>query len=387
MRPGNAGSSDAGRPRFVVTKAVGAGFSTPVPVAAAGADQAASFALMRDASVLVGGPSGDPGGPESANARREGLRDLLDLCPAGGAVVAADLHPGYGSRAMAEELAAERGWPVYLVQHHFAHLCAVLLECGMRPGDEALGLILDGTGYGTDGTVWGCEILDGSLSGFHRRGHLRNVPMPGGSAAVMEPRRMAAAHLAAAGLGHDWPELDQVIRSRSLSPMTSSAGRLFDAAAYILGVSPARVAKQAEAARMIESAADPGEKGHFDMDVGDDCVIDPSGAIRGLLDDRIPVPARAAMFHNGFARALAGAALIALGGRRMPVALSGGCWANALLFSAVRRLLSDEGLEVLYCTDLPMGDGAVSAGQAAAVAAALIGSGDRPVPGRMVAGS
>ncbi len=370
-----------------MTKAVEAGFSTPVPVLAAGADQAPSFALMRDSSVRIEGPSGDPGDPESADAWREGLSDLLGLCPAGNAVVAADLHPGYRSRVLAEELADERGWPAYLVQHHFAHFCAVLLECGMRPGDGALGLILDGTGYGANGTVWGCEILDGSLSGFYRRGHLRNVPMPGGSAAVMEPRRMAAAHLAAAGLGHDWPELDQVIRSGSLSPMTSSAGRLFDAAAYILGVSPARVSMQAEAARLFESAVDPGEKGHFDMDVGDDCVIDPSGAIRGLLDDRIPVPARAAMFHNGFARALARAAVIALGGRRMPVALAGGCWANAHLFSAVRRLLSDEGLEVLYCRDLPMGDGAVSAGQAAAVAAALVGTDDRPVPGRMEAGS
>lgn len=363
-----------------------AGFAAPVPVVAAGADQAASFALMKDASVLTGGPSGGHGDPDSREAWREGLDGILSLHRVAGAVLAADLHPGYLSRALAEELAAERGWPVYLVQHHFAHMCAVLLEYRMLPGEEALGLILDGTGYGTDGTVWGCEILEGSLKGFRRRGHLRNVSMPGGSAAVREPRRMAASHLAAAGLGHDWPELDQVIRSGSLSPMTSSAGRLFDAAAYILGVSPARVTSQSEAARLFESAADPGETGFFRMDVDENCVIDPSGAIRGLLEDGIPVPARAAMFHNGFARALCDAARKALGGRRLPVVLAGGCWANSLLLRAVVRILSEEGLDVFYGHDLPVGDGAVSAGQAAAVAAVLVGSGDLPSQGRMETG-
>jgi hydrogenase maturation protein HypF len=379
--------SPAKSPRCFATKAVGAAFAASVPVVAAGADQMPSFAIMRDSEVLLGGPLGDPGDPGVGNAWREDLEGLLELYEIGSAVIAADLHPGYRSRALAEELAAEHGWPVYLVQHHFAHLCAVLLEYGMHPGEEALGLILDGTGYGTDGTVWGCEILEGSLIGFRRRGHLKTVTMPGGDAAVREPRRMAAAHLAAAGLRHDWPELDQVMRSRSLSPMTSSAGRLFDAAAYILGVSPARVASQAEAARLFESAADPGETGFFDMVVDGDCVIDPSGAIRGLLDDSIPVSARAAMFHNGFARALCDAALKALGSRHLPIVLAGGCWANALLLRAVSGMLSERRLDVLCSRSLPVGDGAVSAGQAAAVAAALIRSGGRPAPGRVVTGS
>lgn len=352
--------------------ALRAGFDSPRTVVAAGADQSATFACMHGAVVFRGGPTGDLGDPEVEHAWRKGIDRLLAHCPVDDAVIAADLHPGYRSREMAEELAAERGWPVCLVQHHFAHFCAVLLESGMQPRDEALGLILDGTGYGTDGTVWGCEILEGSLYGFIRKGHLKNVPMPGGSVAVREPRRMAAAHLASAGLGHDWPELDPVIRSKSLSPMTSSAGRLFDAAAYILGVSKACVMSQSEAAIMLESAADPAETGFFDMNVDDDCIIDPSNALHGLLDGRIPVASRSAMFHNGFAKALADSALKALAGRRLPVVLAGGCWANALLFRGVWSMLSEEGLDVRFGRDLPVGDGAVSAGQAASVAASMI---------------
>lgn len=351
---------------------VRAGFDSPHTVVAAGADLSATFACMQGSTVLRGETFGDLGDPEVENAWRRGLDHILTLCQVRDAVIAADLHPGYRSREMAEELASERGWPVCLVQHHFAHFCAVLLESAMQPGDEALGLILDGTGYGTDGTVWGCEILEGSLSGFIRKGHLKKVPMPGGSAAVREPRRMAAAHLASAGLGHDWPELDQVIRSKSLSPLTSSAGRLFDAAAYILGLSPARVMSQSEAAMRLEAAADPSETGLFDMDVDDECIIDPSNALGGLLDSGIPIPSRAAMFHNGFARALADAALKALEGRRLPVVLAGGCWANALLFRGVRSILSEEGLDVLFGRELPVGDAAVSAGQAASVAASMI---------------
>lgn len=372
MRPRKEAPPAPGRPPRTGPEVIEAGFSTPVPVVAVGADQSATYALMRDAEVIAGGQSGGLGDPEAERAWRIELNGLLGRNSVTRAVVAADLHPGYRSRALAEDLASGRGWPVFLVQHHFAHFCAVLLEHGMRPGEEALGLILDGTGYGTDGTVWGCEILEGSLLGFHRKGHLRKVPMPGGSAAVMEPRRMAAAHLAAAGLGHDWPELDPVIRSGSLSPMTSSAGRLFDAAAYILGVSPARVTSQAEAAALLESAADPSEKGRFEMEVDGNCVIDPSGALRGLLDGRITVAARAAMFHNGLARALTDAAVRVLGGRRLPVVLAGGCWVNAVLLCAVKEMLSEEGLDVLHGRDLPPGDGAVAAGQAASVAANMI---------------
>lgn len=359
------------RSRGFVPRIVKAAFVTPVPVVAAGADQSATFALMRNDRLLPGRPIGDLDGLAAARTWRIELDRMLSQYGVDRAVVAADLHPGYRSRELAEELAGSRGWKIFLVQHHFAHMCSVMLEHGFDPSAKAVGLILDGTGWGPDGSIWGCEILEGGLEGFRRAGHLKQVPMPGGEAAVREPRRMAASHLKSAGMAHDWPALDQVMDSRSLSPLTSSAGRLFDAAAYVLGTCPPRVTCQAEAAMLLESAADPEETLSFDMDVDSSFVIDPSRAFMRLLDGSIPVPARAAGFHNGLAGALCRAAIGVLGGRDLPVVLAGGCWANTLLLRAVRSGLSSAGLEVIFGRELPVGDGAVAAGQAGAVAAML----------------
>ncbi len=359
------------RSRGFVPRIVKAAFNTPVPIVAAGADQSATFALMRNDRLLPGRPIGDLDGPAAARTWRVELDRMLSQYGVDRAVVAADLHPGYRSRALAEELAGSRGWKVFVVQHHFAHMCSVMLEHGLDPSAKAVGLILDGTGYGPDGSIWGCEMLEGGLEGYRRAGHLKQVPMPGGEAAVREPRRMAASHLRSAGLVHDWPALDQVMDSRSLSPLTSSAGRLFDAAAYVLGICPPRVSCQAEAAMLLESAADPEETLSFDMDVDSSFVIDPSRAFERLLDGSIPVPARAAGFHNGLAGALCRAATGILDGRDLPVVLAGGCWANTLLLRAVRSGLEGAGLDVMFGRELPVGDGAVAAGQAAAVAAML----------------
>ena len=182
-----------------------------------------------------------------------------------------DLHPGYLSTQWATEWAAERGLRTIPVQHHFAHVSGCVAEHGID--SDFIGLSLDGTGYGTDGRIWGGEVLIGHLSGknsgtFERFAHLDYVPMPGGEAAVREPWRMALGHLSAAGFNIDSLEMAELLgakpaESRVLArmiergintPLTSSCGRLFDAVA-VLVLRRTRVDYEAQAAIELEGVA------------------------------------------------------------------------------------------------------------------------------------
>jgi hydrogenase maturation protein HypF len=302
-------------------------------------------------------------------------------------LVAYDLHPEYLSTKVALGL----DLPGVGVQHHHAHVASCLVEHGLST--PVLGLAFDGTGYGTDGTIWGGELLVADLAGFERVGHLRPLAMPGGVAAIREPWRMALAWLAAAE-GLEAAASDRLVPAdvdpvhlraiadlvdRGAGPVTSSMGRLFDAAAALLGIR-SRVTYEAQAAIELEacaaasSAPMPGPGG-YEPEVGTAggmVVLDPAPSVARVVAERdrgTPVPDIAAGFHAGLGRGVATVAAGLAGDNGLDtVALSGGVFQNARLTEVVAHELSALGLTVLVHRHVPPNDGGVSIGQAAIAA-------------------
>ncbi len=244
-----------------------------------------------------------------------------------------------------------------------------------------IGIACDGTGFGTDGTLWGGEIFDVSLAGFDRIAHLEPVPLPGGATAIREPWRTAAAWLWT--LGEEWPALDHpalpgVMRllaahgaGRMPQPVTTGAGRLFDAVAALCGVRD-RVTYEGQAAIELERCADRGVRDGYRVPANGS-VLPAGDLVRAVLADLragVGVPVVAARFHHGLAAMLVGAAAGAARDRgRDTVALSGGVFANLILLESVRSGLEAEGLRVLVHSQVPCNDGGISLGQVAVAAA------------------
>jgi hydrogenase maturation protein HypF len=339
-------------------------------VLACGAELKSAFCLAKGERAWVGHHIGDLQNFETLRAFTEGIAHFESLFAVAPDVVAHDLHPEYLSTKVALE---REGVELIGVQHHHAHLVACLAEHGET--GPAAGAVYDGTGYGSDGTVWGGELLTGDLHGFERVGSLHPVRMPGGEAAIRQPWRMACAWLLAAGAttptaladAVDADRRDQVTelaRTGLASPVTSSVGRLFDAVASLCGVRQ-EVNYEGQAAIELEAVCDPAEDGAYPM--GGE--LDARPTIAAIVDDLLrgtPVPAVAARFHNALADATADA-LVRLGAD--PVVLSGGVFANRRLLSRTRALLERAGLRVLVPVRLPPGDGGISYGQAAVAAA------------------
>jgi hydrogenase maturation protein HypF len=285
----------------------------PVParrtLLAVGADQKNTFCVAKDARAWVGHHIGDLEHFATHTAFREGIEHFERLVAAEPAVVAHDLHPDYLSTAYALE---REGVELVGVQHHHAHLAACIGEHGLDR--EVVGAIYDGTGYGTDGTVWGGELLVGGLRGFERVGFLRPVRLPGGAAAIREPWRMACAWLAEAFGGPQplpaslrahvdplrWDRVAELAVSGLASPVTTSMGRLFDAVAALCGIAPF-AGYEGQAAVELEAAADPRERGAYAMP-----GLDPRETIRRVvsdLDAGVEPGAISARFHAAVADA------------------------------------------------------------------------------------
>jgi hydrogenase maturation protein HypF len=272
--------------------------------------------------------------------------------------IAHDLHPEYLSTKWALEQDAER----IGVQHHHAHAAACLAEHGET--GPALALVFDGTGYGTDGTLWGSELLRCDLAGFERLAHLEPVPLPGGEAAIREPWRVAAVHLERAGLEVPWPEWAHVRESLKLDPpLACGLGRLFDAVAAVLGVRE-RVSYEGQAAIELEQLAggrpaDPNPWRFGDAtELVTVCYLELR---RGRPREEV-----AARFHETVAAAAA-EACVELGEPRT-VVLSGGSFQNLRLLASTRERLEREGFRVLTHQLVPPNDGGISYGQAAVAA-------------------
>ena len=383
----------------------------PSCVLACGPQQKATIALTREgtngeATCFVSQHIGDVGNGETFdawNAARTRLEDLFDLAPA---ALACDVHPSYLSGQWAREQARKRNLPLVEVQHHHAHIASVMAEAiaaGRLTTDaRVLGIAFDGTGAGTDETIWGGEFLVASLGGFERAAHLRTWALPGGAASVRDARRNAFALLSELGLlehpgaARLLDSLDEQTRSVTAtmierginSPRTSSMGRLFDAAAAILGICD-KATYEGEPAIELEAAAWralDNEIAHFPDDNAGYFASGPSWldgpyvldqkalfeALLGGIEAGAPADRLALDFHVAVARSSARIASdICVHEGIDTVALSGGVFMNRLLLQLLTRKLKDAGLTVLIPQTVPVNDGCIAYGQAAIARARL----------------
>jgi hydrogenase maturation protein HypF len=354
----------------------------PRPVLGCGAELKSTFCLGAGDRAFVSHHIGDLENYATYRAFTEGIAHFQRLFAVTPQVVAHDLHPEYLSTKYAVSC---EDVELVGVQHHHAHIASCLADNGAD--GPVIGVAFDGTGYGTDGTIWGGEFLIADLAGFSRGGFLAPVPLPGGAAAIRQPWRMAAAYLAAAypsgapgsldvvrrNEGR-WDDVLAVARSGVNSPLTSSAGRLFDAAAAVLGVRDA-ISYEGQAAVELEQLADPAETGCYRAGLAEGDQLQVAGAdlIRAVAEDvaaGVAAPAVAARFHHGVADAIARAcALLRSRTGLEVVALSGGVFQNLLLLGDTVSRLEADGFRVLVHGRVPPNDGGISLGQAAVAAA------------------
>ncbi len=399
------------RSRGYVPASIALPLDAPRPILACGAEQKSTFCLVKGPRAWVSHHIGDLENWETLRSWREGVEHFKRLFAVAPEVVAHDLHPEYLSTKEALEL---DGVDLVGVQHHHAHLAAVLAEHGET--GTAVGAIYDGTGYGEDGTVWGGEVLVGDLAGYERAAHLLEVTMPGGAQAIREPWRMACAWLLAAGGGdrqalamagppaafaaavdHDrWEQVAALAGSGLASPPTSSMGRLFDAVGALCG--RATVSYEGQAAVALEAVAGSAPfagaatRDAYSLPLRESSPGDGTagagstgeGADRGLiLDARATIDAVAADVAAGldaatisrrFHAAVADATVEILArcaeasGTSVAV-LAGGVFQNRLLLELTAPALEARGLRVLLPERLPPNDGAIAYGQAAVAAA------------------
>lgn len=371
----------------------------PEPILALGAELQNAICLYAGGKAYLSQYIGDIANLETLNYLKETIRHLLALT--GQRVpklIACDLHPQFLTSEVARELAAESpGTRIVPVQHHHAHVASVMAEHRL---DRAVGIALDGIGYGTDGQIWGGEVLVVEHGRFERVGGLRPVPMPGGDAATRYPARMAAAYLFASGLQGDelgellmgppfqGGEAERSVVLRQLesgvnTPMTSSAGRFLDAVSALLGLCDERT-YEGEPAMRLEAAAARGSALEIEPPVvaretGSGTLWELDGPAlfvglsrmkqEGISTDDLAATAQWALAQGMARMAIAAAREMGLG----DVCLSGGCAVNDALASHLQESIEAAGLRFWMNSAVPCGDGGVALGQAA-VAARIAGA-------------
>jgi hydrogenase maturation protein HypF len=412
----------------------------PVPILAVGGQLKATFALGDDRRAIVSHHMGDLDHFDAYRAFERDIALYEQLFSIRPRCLAHDLHPDYASTGYAKKRAAAEGLKCVAVQHHHAHLGSCMAEHGLR--EPVIGVTLDGTGYGTDGAVWGGEFLVGDYRAFRRAAHLRYVAMPGGERAIREPWRMAAAHLADAGAAcAKWEArvpvasrrtVRQMIERKFNAPMTSSAGRLFDAVASIVGLRdlvsyegqaamelewlawtvgpcgsyPFEFAEIPGAPAQLGTAGTPLAVSQSDRDLCSVVIAKPQAAIRRDLqfDDSSPLQAKNAIpsdphvidtrpliraiardvdagvpaaeiarrFHSTWVEMIAASCreIRQLTGIATVVS-SGGVFMNELLTLETEARLAADGFHVYRHTRVPTNDGGLSLGQVAVAAAQL----------------
>lgn len=338
-------------------------------VLAVGGELKNTFTLAHDDYGHVSAHIGDMGSLATQQAFERAVEQLLSMRRSAPEVVVCDLHPDYSTSAWAARYAQRHGLELLEVQHHHAHALSLLAEHGMVTG-PAVVATLDGTGYGEDGTIWGGEILTLSptLSTAARTWHLPTFPLVGGDRAVTHPWRSALGVAAVCGLDWTPPEAPsaevELVRSQLSSGIgtvsTSSTGRLFDAAAALLGVAPGAISFEAQAAMRLESLATAGT---VSASVPDDIP-----ALMALLLDAARPPAdRARLFHAGLARIIGRELLHAADAAGTTIiGVTGGCALNRLLVADLRAVIEGAGLRLIVHEKVPANDGGLSLGQALA---------------------
>lgn len=386
------------------------GFESAPELLAMGGELKATFCLVKNGEAILSPHQGDLEDAATFDDYRGNLalfRQLFDHEPK---AIVADRHPEYLSAKLAQDGARADRIPLIEVQHHHAHVAACLADNGYPlDGIPVLGIVLDGLGWGDDGTVWGGEFLLADYLRYRRLATFKPVAMPGGVQAVREPWRNLYAHLMAE-MGwarftmnfaqlevHSWltgkprAALDAIIRHALNSPPASSCGRLFDAVSAALGLCREHQAYEGEAAAQLEAIVDRDALHHEDELLAYPFsiaklrgsglqYIEPVAmwdAILGDLALQTPVPVMAARFHKGLAKAIVAMAKKLArreenGALFEGVALSGGCFQNRVLFEEVGRRLEAENFAVFAHAQVPPNDGGLALGQAAVGAAHLI---------------
>ena len=368
----------------------------PRPILGCGAELKSTFCLARGRHAFMSHHIGDLENYETLRSFTEGVehfRRLFDVAPE---VIAHDLHPEYLSTKYAHDLVDAELISVDLigVQHHHAHIASCLADNG--DAGPVLGVAFDGLGYGTDGTLWGGEFLLADLAGFQRLAHLVPVPMPGGTAAIRQPWRMAAAYLGTEAPvelvernAEHWDSVLAMASRRVNAPLTSSAGRLFDAVAAILGVRDS-INYEGQAAVELEQRADLTERGSYPAAVTEGPALQLHGAdlVRAVVADLhagVASEVIATRFHHGVADAIVRVCLMLRETTGVSAAaLSGGVFQNVLLLERTVAGLEQSGFRVLTHSRVPPNDGGISLGQVA-VAAASLRSGGPSIDGTGVA--
>jgi len=361
----------------------------PKSILATGAELSAAICISRGQQAFLSHHLGDLANTASYESFLQAIAHLRSLLGVSPAVVACDLHPACASTRYARTC----GLPVVQVQHHHAHIASVLAEAGHN--DKVIGLAFDGFGWGEDHAAWGGEFLLCDVAGYTRAGHFEYVPQPGGDAAAKSPARMAYAYLAKmyGDAADRWAErllpglcaqersvLTTMIARKRNSPLTSSVGRLFDAASALLGVCDVNTF-HAQAPMELEAMAwrASDDAGSYDTEIlkqhDGQLIVPGAGILRGLVDDYakgVAIPECAARFHNALvnvSHAMCRELRIRSG--IQTVALGGGVFANIFLVERLKAALENDGFDVLMNAKVPPGDGGISLGQAAVAARRL----------------
>ena len=361
---------------------------SPQHVLAAGADLKNTFCLVKHNQLILSEHIGDLEDAEVYHHYVQSIEHLKGLLEVEPQVVACDLHPGYLSTQYAKSLPAAR---VIEVQHHWAHIASVLAEHGLA--GPVIGLECDGTGYGTDGAIWGCECMIASLTSFKRFGHLAYYPLAGGDRASKEAIRPLLSLLRQA-YGEDFTLAEFAWLLERIEPdekklalimeqigkgintvNTSSLGRVFDAVAAMIGLGDYNHF-DAQLPMALESIAQPGVEDRYEYELhgpsGEPVQLSLRKTLRGMVGDvkraETP-PIISARFHNTLAEALLAMAKSARESTRLDTtALSGGVFCNRYLVNRLVMRLKQEGFAVLLNRDVPSNDGGIALGQAAIAA-------------------
>jgi hydrogenase maturation protein HypF len=330
---------------------------------------------------------GDMENYETLESFSQGIEHFERLFRVRPEAIACDLHPNYLATRYALQRAQRENLPIFSIQHHHAHIAACMAEYGLDGSSPVIGIAFDGTGYGEDGAIWGGEILISDYKGYQRPMHMEYFPLPGGDAAIKKPARTALGLLWS--LGFDWDDRlacvsefsdeERLILRRQLerklnTPLTSSVGRLFDAAAALAGVRQ-EVNYEAQAAIEFEALVDPTETGSypFELDTSKTCrehnrsvrVRSMYEALMGDVLSGVPIPKISARFHNSLAEVVrASSESIRSETNINEVMLSGGVWQNITLLRRTLSLLRAGGFDVYIHRKVPANDGGLSLGQA-----------------------
>ena len=360
-------------------------FEAP-PLLAAGPELKNSFCITNKNYAFLSHHIGDMENYETLQSFEQGIEHFERLFRVKPEAIAYDLHPNYLATRYALQRAERGKLPTIGIQHHHAHIAACMAEHGLDGSHPVIGLAFDGTGYGEDGAIWGGEVLVADYKSYERAYHLEYFPLPGGDAAIKKPARTALALLWSRGL--DWddhlaPAVEFCADDRTLlktqlekkinTPLTSSMGRLFDAAAALAGVRQS-VNYEAQAAIEFEALTDPDEDGSYPFR-WEQAQIIVRGAIETLVADvlaGVPIPTISAKFHNGLAQVAFEICQNLRASRSIDeVALSGGVWQNITLLRRTLSLLQQAGFVVYIHHQVPTNDGGLSLGQAVIAASRL----------------